>query len=44
MPYTVITMSLSVLLADFRFFVDFTEYMDTLMGLSEEEYEEDPKE
>jgi hypothetical protein len=44
MPYTVVTMSLSILLADFRFFVDFTQYMDVLLGLSQEDYEEDPDE
>ena len=31
-PYTVATMAISVLLADFRFFIDFTEYMDILLG------------
>lgn len=36
-PYSVLTMSLSVLLADFRFFVDFSEYMDIVTNLDVED-------
>ena len=30
MPYTVLTMALSVILDDLRFFIDFSEFMDKL--------------
>jgi len=40
MPYTVITMSISVLLADLRFFIDFSDFMDKVFGL-EEDIDED---
>lgn len=32
LPYTVLTMAVSVLLADFRFFIDFSEFMDQVFG------------
>jgi hypothetical protein len=37
-PYTVIIMALSVLLADYRFFIDFTDYMNLM---TEDDTEED---
>jgi hypothetical protein len=40
-PYTVITMALSVVLADLRFYVDFHQYMDQVLGLSDEDDDDD---
>jgi len=40
-PYTVITMAIAVLLADFRFFIDFSEYIEAITDNSDEEYEDD---
>lgn len=41
-PYTVLTMALAVLFADFRFFVDFSEYIDAITGdVDTEEDDED---
>lgn len=40
-PYTVSIMALSVLLADFRFFIDFSAYMDMIVDSEEDDAEED---
>lgn len=36
-PYTVITMALAVLIADMRFYIDFNDYIDAVLGLNDEE-------
>lgn len=36
-PYTVITMALAVLIADMRFYIDFNDYIDAVLGLNNEE-------
>jgi high-affinity K+ transport system ATPase subunit B len=36
-PYTVLTMVTAVLLADFRFFIDFSDYIDAIMGVEDED-------
>jgi hypothetical protein len=36
-PYTVITMALAVLLADFRFYIDFTTYVDSSINNIEQD-------
>ena len=41
MPYTVLTMALSVLLADLRFFIDFSEFMDKLFELEHDNDEDE---
>lgn len=40
-PYTVITMAVAVLFADFRFFVDFSEYIDSISNQSEEDMDDE---
>lgn len=40
MPYTVITMALAVILADIRFYVDFNDYIESLLGILTEEDED----
>lgn len=40
-PYTVLTFVLAVLLADFRFFLDYNNYIDAIMGNDEELEDED---
>ena len=40
-PYTVLTFVLAVLLADFRFFLDYNNYIDAVMGDDEEEEEDE---
>lgn len=40
-PYTVITMAIAVVLADLRFFIDFSEYIDAILNTSEDDDEED---
>ena len=37
-PYVVLTMVISVLLADFRFFIDFSDYIDSIMDEDDEDY------
>jgi len=36
-PYTVITMALAVLIADMRFYIDFNDYIEAVLGLNDEE-------
>lgn len=36
-PYTVITMALAVLVADMRFYIDFNDYIEAVLGLVDEE-------
>jgi hypothetical protein len=40
MPYTVITMALAVILADIRFYVDFNDYIESLLGILTDEDED----
>jgi hypothetical protein len=35
-PYTVLTLVLAVVLADFRFFLDYNAYIDTVLGQDED--------
>lgn len=37
-PYTVLTLVIAVLLADFRFFLDYNTYIDSFMGEDDEEF------
>jgi hypothetical protein len=39
-PYTVITMALAVILADMRFYIDFNDYIEAVLGLTDEEDDE----
>lgn len=36
-PYTVMTMALAVLIADMRFYIDFNDYIEAVLGLDDEE-------
>ena len=40
-PYTVITMAVAVILADMRFYIDFNDYIDAVLGLVSEDEDED---
>lgn len=39
-PYTVLTMVLSVLLSDFRFYIEFNDYIESLQEPEDEEDED----
>lgn len=39
-PYSVITMAISVLLADFRFYLDFHSYINSILSESDEDLDE----
>lgn len=40
-PYTVITMAMCVLLADFRFYMEFVDYIESILGIDDEDDSED---
>lgn len=40
-PYTIITMVVAVLLADFRFFIDFSDYIDSMSNELEEDMDDE---
>lgn len=42
--YSIITMAIAMLLADLRFYIDFDEYMASLVVVDEESPEDDTKE
>jgi hypothetical protein len=40
-PYTVLIIVLSVLLADFRFYIDFSDYIDSMLEPEDEEEDDE---
>lgn len=43
-PYTVLTMVITVLLADFRFYVEFIDYIESVLGVDDSEELDDEDE
>lgn len=40
-PYTVVTMALAVIIADMRFYIDFNDYIEAVLGIVSEDEDDD---